>query len=410
MNKYIFNILCTVAFTDLVAISLVVPLMGAHLRSLGMSHFLIGLLGSAYAGLQLITSPIIGSWSDVQGHRLIFIQTMVICSLCYLLWGFTTSLGVILLIRLVLGSFKHTQTLCKALISYTVPQPEQAEAFGKLNAMAGIGFMIGPIIGGHMAELENGFLYICCLVAFTLWINIGLVYIFIPEHISTSKHESHVENKLRKERENSLKVQFMSSFSLLKSVDWIDFWDLFTLKFLVTFCQSLFFSNYGLYIQDAFGVGPVWVGYTISFQGMIGALSSVLISYLEKFYHMDPTYKVRMFHGFILFTISFCILSYALSLIYFILGLVPLSSSGAFLRVVGMEILLQRTDADKRGSLMGSSNSVSSIGRLVGPVIGGLIRDLAGAQVVFILIQFITGCGAVLAYYFLHRKVPNKYE
>ncbi|GLG96616.1 Membrane transporter [Gryllus bimaculatus] len=233
MNKYIFNILCTVAFTDLVAISLVVPLMGAHLRSLGMSHFLIGLLGSAYAGLQLITSPIIGSWSDVQGHRLIFIQTMVICSLCYLLWGFTTSLGVILLIRLVLGSFKHTQTLCKALISYTVPQPEQAEAFGKLNAMAGIGFMIGPIIGGHMAELENGFLYICCLVAFTLWINIGLV---------------------------------------------------------------------------------------------------------------------------------------------------PLSSSGAFLRVVGMEILLQRTDADKRGSLMGSSNSVSSIGRLVGPVIGGLIRDLAGAQ------------------------------
>nr|CAD7578693.1 unnamed protein product [Timema californicum] len=88
---------------DLFAVSLAVPLMSAHLKSLGASHFTIGALGSLYPALQLISGPIVGSWSDIKGRRSILVVTMAICSISYLALGATTAISVVFLVRIILG-------------------------------------------------------------------------------------------------------------------------------------------------------------------------------------------------------------------------------------------------------------------------------------------------------------------
>ncbi|KAJ8870628.1 hypothetical protein PR048_029651 [Dryococelus australis] len=73
---------------DLFAVSLVMPLMSTHLRSLGASHFLIGLLGSTYSCLQLFSGPVVGSWSDIRGRRAVLLFTKLFemygCLACWI--------------------------------------------------------------------------------------------------------------------------------------------------------------------------------------------------------------------------------------------------------------------------------------------------------------------------------------
>ncbi|KAE8741858.1 hypothetical protein FOCC_FOCC012606 [Frankliniella occidentalis] len=70
------------------------------------------------------------------------------------------------------GCCKHTQSLCKSIIADEVPPYEQAGAYGKLAAISGLGFIVGPVIGGHIADHEHGFSFITMIILVCFWINI----------------------------------------------------------------------------------------------------------------------------------------------------------------------------------------------------------------------------------------------
>ncbi|XP_067010305.2 major facilitator superfamily domain-containing protein 9 isoform X2 [Anabrus simplex] len=369
---------------------MVVPLASAHLRSLGYSHFMTGFLGSTYAAIQLVSGPLFGSWSDVRGRRPVLLLTLLVCSLCYLLMGIATALPVILLIRIGLGIFKQTQTLCKTLVADIVPYALQPEVYGRLNAVSSFGFMIGPVLGGHLAELEDGFFYICCIVGLNFWIIIGIAYMFVPDVQAETSHKT-------SSAQRTLVGEVKKTARLLLEVDWSVYWDVFALKFLLGFSQAFFYTNYSLAIQEKFQVSPKWIGYTISFQGMIGAFSGFLVGWFNKFYQMDSTFTLRSLHGFLLLVLAYCAVSSAPTLGVFVLSLVPLSVSSSFLRIIGLECVLQRTPLDKRGSVVGSSNSISSIARLVAPLCSGAIHDVAGYFGVSLVSILTASSGAALA-------------
>jgi MFS family permease len=74
---------------------------------------------------------------------------------------------------LLTGLLKHTQTLCRTLLTDVARPTDQLEVQSHMVSFGGVGFMVGPIIGGHLAELENGFYYVCCIVTLFFWINFG---------------------------------------------------------------------------------------------------------------------------------------------------------------------------------------------------------------------------------------------
>ena len=71
------------------------------------------------------------------------------------------------------GTCEHVQTLLGALIAGAVPSNKQSEVQGQIASIAGIAFMIGPIIGGHLGEYFNGFQYVCYIVCCIFIINFG---------------------------------------------------------------------------------------------------------------------------------------------------------------------------------------------------------------------------------------------
>jgi MFS family permease len=110
------NLVYIISFMDLFAVGLTVPLFSTHLRELGASHFTIGLLSSLYSGLQVISGPVVGSWSDVRDRKSVLTITLVLCSIAYVALGFANSILVIAIVRFALGksdikSRKHLKTV-----------------------------------------------------------------------------------------------------------------------------------------------------------------------------------------------------------------------------------------------------------------------------------------------------------
>lgn len=68
---------------------------------------------------------------------------------------------------------KHTQTLCKAFIADIVTKEQQSTVYGYTTAFSMIGFIVGPIIGGHLSEYKNGYFYVCSITSTLFVINIS---------------------------------------------------------------------------------------------------------------------------------------------------------------------------------------------------------------------------------------------
>ncbi|XP_075231964.1 LDLR chaperone boca isoform X1 [Lycorma delicatula] len=188
MKKDIRRWLYLLCFIDLFGASCIIPILGAHLRTLGFSHSLVGAISSAYAGTQLLSGPIVGSWSDSYGRKAVLCFTLLICALSYCLLGVATSFMLVLFIRVILGLMKHTQTICKALVADVILD-KQPEIHGTLNAVAACGFMFGPVIGGHISEFDNGFLLICFMTGSLFLLNTVIVFFAFPNSVLENKSD-----------------------------------------------------------------------------------------------------------------------------------------------------------------------------------------------------------------------------
>ncbi|XP_012254263.2 major facilitator superfamily domain-containing protein 9 [Athalia rosae] len=385
-----------ISFMDLFAVSLSIPLLSTHLRSLGASHMLIGFSSSLYAGAQLISGPIIGSWSDRKGRQMVLLTSLIICVISYVFLGMLKSLVVVLVIRLILGIFKHIQVLTRTIVADQIPSEEQSRVSGRLTALSSAGFIIGPVIGGHLAELENGFTYLCYLTALLFALNIAMTYLFLPD-CPKAQLPDETETIREKKKCASFKEEMICAVRDLADIDWAMYWDIFALKFLMGISQAIFFSNYFLNVQETYNVSPKWTGYTISFQGIVGASAGLLAGWVDqKLYKNDLSFRQRNLHGFIIMAVAYTGLLFSPTLFLFMLWTIPLRASCAILRIVGTDMILKRGSATQRGSLVGTGNSISNIARLVAPLLAGFMGDLYGTNTSALLSTIISVLGIIL--------------
>ncbi|XP_045494258.1 major facilitator superfamily domain-containing protein 9-like [Colias croceus] len=405
---YTISIIKLVAFLDLLAVGLIVPLIPNHVRQMGGNQLYIGLLGSMYSGFQLGSGPLIGSLSDLKGCRNILIYTLFICSTAYVALGLTTSVIVIIILRAILGLFKQTQLLTKALVpEYEKDEKKQSVIFGKMAAISGMGMTLGPVIGGHIAEdfPENGFFYISLIVATVFIVNAGCVNMLPKTSIKINK------NAVKKNPEhNFLQLIYSNSkqsVEELAKVQWSQYWDVFMFKALLGFSMGVYYSNYALYLKSQYDLTPKHVGYVISLQGIIGAVSSFSMGYINSFYPTDKDFSARNYHVFLLLSISILGLCLSYNIFIYTIWLVPMSIGNAVGRLVTLEMILRKKDQEHKGTLIGASNSIASLSGVLSPMVSGLIGHYMGVKYVIYASLASNVLALVLSYRYKtrHEKV-----
>ncbi|XP_049870036.1 major facilitator superfamily domain-containing protein 9-like [Pectinophora gossypiella] len=408
--SFSIHLLHFIAFVDLLAVGLILPLVPAHARQLGASHVAVGLLGSVYATFQLGSGPLVGSLSDVKGRKTILMLSLVVCSVAYGLTGIVTSVTSILCLRALLGLFKQTQMLTRAMVpDYEGCETKQSEIYGKMAAISGAGITIGPVIGGHVLEdyPEHGFKYIALAVGACFLLNAGLVYT-LPKTVKRVKRKSREKHgAVSQNVVNFVTLSLRQSVIELYKVNWYKFWDVFMLKALIGFAMGVYYSNYSLYLKTIYLLSPKYVGYVISFQGVIGSLSSFFMGYINRLYCEDNDYSLRNLHVFAIISISLIGMILSSNVYVYAFWLIPLAIGNATGRLVTLEMILRRSHGHHRGTLIGASNSVRSLSGIVAPMVAGLIGQYVGVTYVIYASLLATLIGLGMSYHTRNTKMKN---
>jgi DHA1 family tetracycline resistance protein-like MFS transporter len=149
MNKSLFVIFTTIVL-DAVGIGLIFPILPALLQDVTHAENVaswIGIMTALYAAMQFVFAPVLGSLSDRLGRRPVLLISLAGAAINYLFLAFASSLWLLMLGRAIAGLTSANVSVATAYITDISPEDKRARRFGLLNAMFGIGFIIGPVIG-----------------------------------------------------------------------------------------------------------------------------------------------------------------------------------------------------------------------------------------------------------------------
>ncbi|XP_028656483.1 major facilitator superfamily domain-containing protein 9 [Erpetoichthys calabaricus] len=392
-------ILCiyVVGFMDLFGVSMIIPLLSHHVKSLGATPTVAGIIGSVYGVLQLFSSTLVGSWSDVIGRRRSLLMCVTFSALGYGLLGVSSTLILYILARIPVGIFKHSLSICKALLSDLVSENERPLVIGHFNAVSSVGFILGPAVGGYLTELEGGF-YISSFICCSLFIlNAGLVWILPWD--DTAVAQSHFSNNKKNHRrdraqpwtsnvENSLismasiKTHFKPAWneftSVLQKISIVlssNLWDVFSIRFLMTLAVMLYYSNFALALEERFFLKQKMTGYLISYSSTIGAFAGFLVGPITKLY-LGNTYSMLL-HSSIL---TCCLIFFYASAVAFwqvFLCATFFSISTTIGRTCITDLELRCGGTQASGTLIGAGQSIAALGRVAAPILSGFAQEFS---------------------------------
>nr|XP_034971202.1 major facilitator superfamily domain-containing protein 9 isoform X2 [Zootoca vivipara] len=390
--------ICVVCFQDFFGVSMIVPLLSLHIKSIGASPTVAGVVGSFYGVLQLISSTLVGSWSDVVGRPYCLLVCIIFSALGYFMLSVSRNVVLFAIARIFVGIFKHTHSVSKVLISDLVSEKDRLRVIGHFNAAASIGFILGPVVGGCLTELEGGFYITAFICASIFMLNAGLFWILLwiekKKHgsdwsiINPAKGTSLTAAMLslpkdtipREATRNSTNTrtswaQLVSVLKRIRSITRSDLRDVFLIRLLMSISVMLYHSNFVLALEERFGIKPKLTGYLISYSSALGVAAGFLLGPITRLYKHN-TYAILLRS-----TIVTCVLTMIYSLSKNVWAVVLSSTFLAFSTTIGrtcitdLELTLGGDHAS--GMLIGVGQSVSAVGRILSPLLSGVAQEFS---------------------------------
>src|SRR3954471_24885574 len=150
---------------DLIGFGIVIPVLPYYIESFGATPFQLGLLVASYSVMQFIFSPVLGGMSDRYGRRPVLFFSLLGTSVGFLLVGLAGALWVIFAGRILDGITGGNISTAQAYIADVTTRKDRARGMGLIGAAFGLGFVLGPAIGGVLSRWGTHvpFIFAACL-------------------------------------------------------------------------------------------------------------------------------------------------------------------------------------------------------------------------------------------------------
>jgi len=352
-------ILTFTLFVVMLGYGVIIPILPFYIENMGAGGTELGLLTASYAVMRLIFGPIWGGLSDRFGRKPILLIGIAGYVITMVWFGLATELWMLFAARILSGILSSaTAPTTMAYIGDSTPENERGGGMGLLGAAAGIGTIFGPVLGGFLADTSLATPFF--VAAGMAMLSLILTAIFLPESLpAETRHISEDEHKLV-----DLKSWREALFSPIGS--------LLILTLVSTSGLMIFASVFGLYSLDKFGFGPDDIGVMMMVLGLVSALAQgIWVRPVIKRWGDAMVIKITLLGtgaGFILMLLANNYLTILLATAFFALM--------TALQIPALTSLTSRRASVPQGIAMGLSNSFVSMGRIVGPIWGGVALDI----------------------------------
>ncbi len=351
MSKSLIVIFAAIVL-DAVGIGLIFPILPTLLQSVTHAENVaayIGVMAALYAAMQFVFAPVLGSLSDRLGRRPVLLISLAGAAINYLFLAFAPSLWMLLLGRAIAGLTSANVSVASAYITDISPEDTRAKRFGLLNAMFGIGFIIGPILGGALGDYWVRLPFIAAAVLNGF--NLLLAFFVLPESRKPSREAINI-----------------AALNPLRPLRWV-----FSLRHVlpIVFVFSIFSAageaygtSWALWGADTFQWNGLSIGLSLGTFGICQALSHAFLP--------GPAVKLlgernAILTGITCACVSLIVMAFATQgwVIFAIMPIFALAGIG----VPALQSLATRqVDASQQGQFQGVLASIVSLASIVAPL------------------------------------------
>lgn len=375
---------------DFIGFGLILPLLTRYAEDFGAGGLQIGVLFLSYSMMQMLVSPWWGRLSDKWGRKPVLMISIGGNAISLALAAMAGSYLWLLVARVLSGILTSNVAVAAAYIADITEGEERSVGMGMLGAARGIGFVLGPIIGGELSVygIEAPFWGAACLAC----INFVAAFLILPETAPIEKYRVRTGfwEGLREMRRHSL------------------FENVLKVAFVQVVAFSMLEMAYVLFIERRFELSPtettLYAGRFFTFIGIVLALvQGVFLRRLVLLFSHGQLLKIGIT---MVLTAMVLIPTTAAGDWRFFVFVTALAAGGQALVAPTLLGLVSRLAREStQGSAMGAYQSVQSLARVVGPLCAGLLFDLAGENMPYWVAAGLTALALGIVYRAFARPV-----
>ncbi|ACL18295.1 multidrug efflux MFS transporter NorA [Desulfitobacterium hafniense] len=355
-QKTVLALLLMNIFIAFLGIGLVIPVLPTLMRELGVNGTVVGYLTAAFAIAQLICSPFAGKAADKIGRKKVLVTGLFLFGFSEVLFGLGQEIEVLFLARILGGvSSALIMPAVTAFIADITTLETRPKALGYMSAAINTGFIIGPGIGGFLADFgtRTPFFFAGALGAVAAILSI----IFLKEPDRSNEAAEEEVPKLKTSIKRMLAPMYFIAFALI---------------LIASFGLSAFESFFALFVDGKFFFTPKEIAFVITAGALLGALIQVLL--FERLARRWGEIKLIRY-SLILSGILIFLLTAVHSYVW-ILVVTTLAFIGFDLFRPAVTSYLSKIAGNEQGFVGGMNSMFTSLGNIFGPIIGGMLFDV----------------------------------
>jgi MFS family permease len=364
-NRSKLGVIFLTVFVDLVGFGFILPILPYYSQQFGAGGFGFGALLGIYSAMQFVATVVLGRLSDRVGRRPVLLTTILVGALGYTLFAFAGSFWALFLARGISGFAGGNISVAQAYIADVTSPAERSRGMGLVGAAFGLGFVIGPALGGIAAHYGGPKAAGLAAAGLGL-VNFVSAWIILAESLGAEHRAARalvdLQHLKRGLREPALRPVFQ-------------------VFGLVPFAFTGYMIALPLFAKTTYGWGSRELGGMFS---LVGVVAAVVQGYLVGKLVRRVGNRQLIVWG----TLGMAIATAAMPFMHRPAALYPWIVLLAFSNGIGAPaitaLVSMLAGASEQGAMLGAAQALSAAGRFSGPLLWGGVYDRLGPQAAFL--------------------------